>query len=203
MRDRLLGYGVIVVVSVTVGVFIGGGPGALVNGASESTRPPAVDDAAVDTTSTTTSTTIGDEPEATAVTTIAPTTVAATTTVVTTVPSTTVADAGPPESVPTTVPLDVTIAVANGANTSGIATERAVLVTGDGFTDVVPVNASGLSDVTTIYHAPGLERVAERIAAAADLPGLVVTPWDDRPGIEFDVDYDVLLLLGTDLQPPP
>lgn len=209
MRNRLLGYGAIVVLSVAVGVFIGGGPGALVNGASEPTRPQPVDDDATTTTSTTPpTTTISDEPEAAAETTVVSTTAAPTsteTTEATTSPTTTEPDFEPPETVPTTmpVPFDVTIAVANGANISGIATERADRIAADGFTDVVPVNASGLSEVTTIYHAPGLEQAADRIAAAALLPGIVVSPWDDRPDLDFDVDYQVLLLLGTDLQPPP
>lgn len=239
MRNRLLGYGAIAVVSIGVGVFVGGGPGVLID-QGDPVRPSAAAerpasttqaDAPTGTTGTVVADAAAEEPVDDA-TTEPTTTVAPTTSRAPAdedggeedaggddggdgdgfevgdepAPPTPGSTVGGPDDVATTVatvPLDLAIVVANGANLQGVATLRAGFIEDEGFTDVVPLNASELSEVTTVFHTPGFGAAAQDVATAAGFPDAPISPWDDRPELEVDVEYDVLLLLGTDLQPAP
>ncbi len=190
LRKTLL-YGSLSLFSVLLGVFIGGSPGALRSSDAVPSLP------ATTTTSTTTTTTA---PQATTTTTVAPepsttTTEAPTTTVEATTTTT--------EPLPELVGRDtLRVAVANGSGVQGLAGRLASELSALEYVNPDPINADRV-DVTTVFHGPDFELEARRLAEDAGFEPDAVAPIEDLPGVESDADYDLVLLLGTDNQPPP
>lgn len=200
MLRRVLLYCSLALLSILVGLFIGGGPGAL-RRAEVGAEVPNI---ATTTTTTTTEppATNTTDPPSTTTSTTSTTSPAATTSTISTSSSTTV-----PTSTTTTEPEPepigreaLTVAVVNGSGVQGIAGRTAGELRAAGYANVVTRN-SALIDTTTIYSALGFEREAERLAEDTGLDPTKIVSLDDAPNFGGG-EFDLVLVLGTDNQDP-
>jgi hypothetical protein len=198
MRHRWLAYLVVAVLAVGVGVAVAGLPdtepvGATISAPSDTMVPESE---TTDAPSSTTVTTAGNDSTAATPPTTAPadstspSTLPPTTALSTTAPSTT--EPLPPRS-------DFFVIVANGNGAAGSAGRNIDRLQAVGYTDIAPRNGTELVDFTVVYHQPGLETAAARLAADLELLPEFVAPLADAPEVGgLPLDVELLAYLGRD-----
>jgi LytR cell envelope-related transcriptional attenuator len=180
-----IAYVVTGLVAIVAGVAIAGLP----SGGGDELTITAVPDSAPSTvvvTSTTPTTT-----------TAATTTVAAPSTTTTSTTTTTTTDVVPP--VADRAALRVT--AANGTNVSGVAGAVATELEGLGYVGVGRGD-TGPADVTIVYHLPGLEAEAERLAGDLDLDPTAIADAATAPEVAPAFDGQLLVVIGLDRVAP-
>lgn len=223
MRMRLI-YGAVALLSVAVGVLLGGGPATIFGSSGTAaktssaadipqavpdapepiTAPPADSTISASTTAPITSpaSTTTSNPTTTAgVATIASTAVTTSPTVIT---STAVAT-NPTVATGSTEPAvllertDLTVAVANGIGTVGAAGRTATILAELGYSDPA-TRDTGPAQRSVVYFRVGLDAEAGRLATDVGLAQDSIAAIEGAPNLlGSDDDFDLLLVLGVDL----
>lgn len=114
--------------------------------------------------------------------------------------TTTVAIEGGGETTTTTAaanpPASVSVLVANGSGTTGVAGTNADKLTGAGYTNVETTNAPTTAK-TTVYYGSGAQGDAGAVATALGLDQAVVTALPSPPPVEL-AGATVLVVIGAD-----
>lgn len=103
---------------------------------------------------------------------------------------------------PTTRPLgEVKVAVANGVGVSGLAGERAQLLSTAGFV-TLPVNAAANTELSAVYYETGYDLEAEAVAVELGASGEVLRPAVDPGSLVADATavegFHIYVVLGSD-----
>lgn len=179
MRSKWIAYAATGVIAVGAGVAVAGLPSdapaglVITSVPTTTTSPPVV-------ASTTTTTSPGE---------VASTTTAATATTTST-------------STTTTVPLreraGLAVGVANATDEGGVAGRTVDELRPLGYEDLTAVDSAPPRPLTQVFHAPGLEAEAARLAEDAGLDPTAVLPLAEAPATTGTREFELLLVVGLD-----
>jgi hypothetical protein len=93
----------------------------------------------------------------------------------------------------------VSVVVANGTNTSGLAAHYSTVIGGGGWTMQTPVNASTSQATSAVYYAPGMQQPAEAIASGIGVKPAQVQPISTSTPVSSAAGIDVVVVIGQDL----
>lgn len=121
-----------------------------------------------------------------------------TTTTVTTTTTTTPPTTTPPTTVPLLDRADLVVVVANGTGRGGVAAGTIDQLRPSGYDEMFPVDAVQTQPTSGVFHQPGLEGEAERLALDAGLDVGAIAPADAAPAVTGNNVFDLLLVVGRD-----
>ncbi len=195
MKHQWLAYVTVGLLSIGAGVAIAGLPDNVPVDAT--IIPPTTTEASETTVPSTTATTT----TATTVT-VPETTEPDTTEPDTTEPDTTQPDTTRPDDsvqVESGERGDMAVAVANGANVAGAASNLGARLEQLGYVDVASLNGSDIFEFTVVYYADGFELAALRMAEDLALLPDFIAPLDDAPSVgALPAGTELLVYLGRD-----
>ena len=111
-------------------------------------------------------------------------------------------DPAEPSSSTTLVPESgLRVAVANGTNAPGLATEYALILNGLGYLDTTATDAAEGTAAAAVYFSDGFRSEAQRLAQQIGLNENAVQALPGRPLTLDDVDADLWLVVGADRVP--
>jgi hypothetical protein len=101
---------------------------------------------------------------------------------------------------PTVAPSTIKVLVANGTNTNGAATTVSSLLSGKGFSTLMPVNALTVVRATQVYAiGPAAAAAATEVAQALGLAPSSVQPASQPVPVASTVGATVVVVVGPDL----
>lgn len=92
---------------------------------------------------------------------------------------------------------DISLAVLNGTNTTGLAAKTSGEAEGLGYSGVTAGNAPTTSDPTTVYYRPGRRAAAQRVAKDLQVDAVKALPASGSLAAAVPDGVDVALVLGT------
>jgi hypothetical protein len=103
-------------------------------------------------------------------------------------------------AVPTVAPSTIKVLVANGTNTSGVASAVSSLLSGKGYSTLTPVNALTVVSASQVYAiGPAAAGAARQVAAALGLPQTSVEPASQPVPVASPGAATVVVIVGPDL----
>jgi len=93
----------------------------------------------------------------------------------------------------------VSVVVANGTSTSGLAAHFSSLVGGSGWSMKTPVNTTTPQTTSVVYYASGEQAAADAIASAVGVKPSQVLPMASSVPVSGVTGTDVVVVIGQDL----
>ena len=99
----------------------------------------------------------------------------------------------------TVAPGTVSVVVANGTQTNGLAAHFSTVIGGAGYNMGTPVDTSTSEATSAVYYAPGFQQQAAAIATAIGLKPSQVLPLTAAVPVSGVTGTDVVVVIGQDL----
>ena len=99
----------------------------------------------------------------------------------------------------TVAPGTVSVVVANGTQTNGLAAHYSTVVGGGGWKMGTPIDASTSEATSAVYYAPSFQQQAASIATAIGLKPSQVLPLTAAVPVSGVTGTDVVVVIGQDL----
>jgi hypothetical protein len=99
----------------------------------------------------------------------------------------------------TTAPSTVSVVVANGTSTNGLAAHYSTVIGAKGYMMKTPLDASATQTTSTVYYAAGMQAAAEAVAATIGVKPSQVQPLTTAIPVTGATGTDVVVVIGQDL----
>jgi hypothetical protein len=100
----------------------------------------------------------------------------------------------------TTVPHStVSVVVANGTSTNGLAAHYTTVIGAGGWAMKTPIDAATKVPTSAVYYAPGFQPEAAAIATTIGVKAAEVLPISSATPVSGTSGYDVIVVIGQDL----
>ncbi len=99
----------------------------------------------------------------------------------------------------TVAPGTVSVVVANGTQTNGLAAHYSTVIGGGGWNMGTPIDASTSEATSAVYYAPGFQQQAASIATTIGLKPSQVLPLTAAVPVSGVTGTDVVVVIGQDL----
>ncbi len=93
----------------------------------------------------------------------------------------------------------VSVVVANGTSTNGLAAHYSTVIGAGGWAMKTPVDAATTVPTSAVYYAPGFQPEAAAIAATIGVKATEVLPVSSATPVSGTSGYDVIVVIGQDL----
>jgi hypothetical protein len=99
----------------------------------------------------------------------------------------------------TVAPSTVSVVVANGTQTSGLAAHFSSVIGAGGWSMQTPINAATSVSTSAVYYAPGMQGPATAVANAIGVKPAQVLPISSATPVSSVAGMDVIAVIGQDL----
>ena len=93
----------------------------------------------------------------------------------------------------------VSVVVANGTSTNGLAAHYTTVIGAGGWAMKTPIDAATKVPTSAVYYAPGFQPEAAAIATAIGVKATEVLPISSATPVSATSGYDVIVVIGQDL----
>jgi hypothetical protein len=93
----------------------------------------------------------------------------------------------------------VSVVVANGTNTAGLAAHFSSILGGSGWAMKTPANTSTPQTTSAVYYASGQQAAASEVASAIGVKKSQVLPMTSSVPVNAVTGTDVVVVIGQDL----
>ena len=99
----------------------------------------------------------------------------------------------------TVAPASVSVVVANGTSTNGLAAHYSTVIGAGGWAMKTPIDAATKVPTSAVYYAPGFQPEAAAIATSVGVKSAAVLPVSSATPVSGTSGYDVIVVIGQDL----
>jgi len=99
----------------------------------------------------------------------------------------------------TVAPSAVSVVVANGTSTNGLAAHYSTVIGAGGWSMKTPIDAATKVPTSAVYYAPGFQPEAASIATTVGVKSTEVLPVSSATPVSGTSGYDVIVVIGQDL----